>query len=81
MSSKKHIIIAVAIIAMSATLFGIYRIITGYIFTEDFKVPNGGYNHLIEIIENTTDEQERRESIDHAVKYNLVTQEVANSLY
>ena len=77
---KKYIIVVAVIISITAIILGIYTVLSMYIFDENWKVTNG-HDELIEGFKSIENTEVRRESIDQAVKYNLITQEEANGLY
>lgn len=77
---KKYLIIAITIIILVAILYGIYTVLTSYLFNEDWTIPDG-HAALIETIKNTSDTDRRKKSIDDALGFNLITQEEANELY
>ncbi len=77
---KKYLIIAISIIILVAIIYGIYIVLTSYLFNEDWTIPNG-HDALIETIKNTSDTERRKKSIDDALSFNLITPEEANELY
>ena len=78
--NKKILIAFIVIIAIVAILFGVYKVISSYLFTTDTSIQNGK-TELIQKIKEREEKKERKRKIDFSVEYNIITQEEANELY
>lgn len=83
MKNKKIIIIiAIILVIICATIFGIYRAThnPNYLYNEDGTISDG-HAELIKSIKDLQDKEEREKKIKFSLDYNLITQEEANELY
>ena len=79
MNGKKVLTAVIAILVIVVIGFGIYKMATGNLFSEDGTIANGKAD-MIKHIKSITDSEERSRQIDFALGSSIITQEEANEL-
>ncbi len=77
--NKKYIIIAISIIVILAVLFGIYKVVSSYLF-EDGEITDAKLE-LVNHIKGLDNIEERKKQIDYSISQNLLTEQEAKDLY
>lgn len=77
---NKKIVIFVLIVILTGLCFGVYTVLSSYLFNMDGTITDG-HQDLINKIKSVENVEQRKNMIDFSLEQNIITVQEANELY